>query len=168
MFCEGGLPFCGLCDQRSFLLTVFLSSVSLSQIVLWALTLNSHRPIPGSCLLQACLHCLSSAQLPGTSSLSVPRGSRLIVSPKAMSKSRPSVPVSVALLGKRVFADVMKGLEMRWSWVGMGPTSKKDACKRKDTETQAQRTQSRGDRWEHCSYSQGTPKVAWSHFWSPA
>lgn len=64
-------------------------------------------------------------------------GSKLNVSPKDTSMSSLLVPVNVTLIAKRVFADVIRGIKMRSSWVRMGPISN-DKCpyKRKDTEIQ--------------------------------
>ena len=75
------------------------------------------------------------------------------MSPKVMSESSLLVPVSVTLTGKRISADIIRGLETRPSWVRMGPTSN-DKCpyKRKDMETHTQRRPYEGgDRDEICS-----------------
>ena len=41
----------------------------------------------------------------------------MAVSPKDISIAYPPDPVSVTLFGERVFADIIKDIEMRLSWI---------------------------------------------------
>ena len=55
-----------------------------------------------------------------------------------MSMSQATEPVNGTLLGERVFVDVIKGLEMRSSWIIWGAKhNNKRLCKRKQRRNKA-------------------------------
>ena len=76
----------------------------------------------------------------------------------------PPEPQKVILFGIRVFADVIKDLKMRSSWIRVGPTSN-DMCpykrhkrqkRRRHTETQGRRPcEDKGRDWNFAATSHG-------------
>lgn len=80
------------------------------------------------------VYTLSPSPSPLAPSLTVTMGDNTLnMSPKVMSKSSFLVPLNVTLIGKRISTDIIRGLEMRPSWVRMGPKSNdKWPYKRKD------------------------------------
>ena len=144
-----------------------------------------------SLLLWDCLYSLPFTQPPDTFLVTM-GDNTLNMSPKVMSKSSFLVPSflfrkgapqpqgpplihlcipqlrpwNVTLIGKRISADIIRGLEMRPSWVRMGPKSNdKWPYKRKDVETQTQRRPYEGrDRGRRLvAISQGALKLARGH-----
>lgn len=68
-----------------------------------------------------------------------------------MSRSQATEPLDVTLLGKRVFTDVIKGLEMRPPWIIWAGPKASDKCpeKKGDDEAEAGGARPRGTgRWK--------------------
>lgn len=112
------------------------------------------------------VYTLSPSPSPLSTFLVTMGDNTLNMSPKVMSKSSFLVPVNVTLIGKRISTDIIRGLEMRPSWVRMGPKSNdKWPYKRKDVETHTERRPYEGgDRGRRLvAISQGALKLARGH-----
>lgn len=83
--------------------------------------------------------------------------------PPNVSMSGAPEPADVTLLGKRVFADVIEGLEMRSSWIiwwALNPMASVLTRGRQREETQEKSSEDGGQRLEWCGHK---PRDAWSH-----